>query len=160
EPARRLPRRRGGRGRAGGAGAMNVSRRIFLAEVREQPAALLTLLEQLDAFVAAGRACAERAPTALRLVGHGSSDAAASYGVYAFGLLPGWTALRDSISLSVYYRAEVDFASSVVVGVSQSGQTPDVVSYVERARQRGAFTIAVTNDRDSELACAAELTLP
>ena len=46
---------------------MNVSRRIFLAEVREQPAALLTLLEQLDAFVAAGRACAERKPTAVRL---------------------------------------------------------------------------------------------
>ena len=105
---------------------MNASKRIFLAEVHEQPAALLSLLEHVDAFVAAGRACAERKPTAVRLVGHGSSDAAASYGVYAFGLLPGWTALRDSISLSVYYGAELDFSSSVVVGLSQSGRTPDV----------------------------------
>ncbi|TML51888.1 MAG: SIS domain-containing protein [Actinobacteria bacterium] len=139
---------------------MNVSRRIFLAEVREQPAALLTLLEQLDVFVAAGRACAARKPSAVRLVGHGSSDAAASYGVYAFGLLPGWTALRDSISLSVYYGAELDFSSSVVIGLSQSGQTPDVVSYVERARERGALTIALTNDPGSALAERAELTLP
>ena len=41
----------------------------------------------------------ERGATTVRMVGHGSSDNAASYGVYAFGLLPGWTALRDSISL-------------------------------------------------------------
>ena len=139
---------------------MNASRRIFLAEVREQPAALLTLLEHLDAFVEVGRACAERKPTVVRLVAHGSSDAAAAYGVYAFGLLPGWTALRDSISLSVYYGAEIDFSSSVVVALSQSGQTPDVVSYVERARERGALTVALTNERGSALAEHAELTLP
>jgi glucosamine--fructose-6-phosphate aminotransferase (isomerizing) len=139
---------------------VNPSKRIFLAEVREQPATLLSLLEHLDAFVSVGRACAERKPTAVRLVGHGSSDAAASYGVYAFGLLPGWTALRDSISLSVYYRAELDYSSSVVVALSQSGRTPDVVSYVERARERGALTVALTNDLTSALASRAELTLP
>jgi glucosamine--fructose-6-phosphate aminotransferase (isomerizing) len=139
---------------------MNASQHHFLAEVREQPAALLTLLEHVEDFVAVGQACAERKPTAVRLVGHGSSDAAASYGVYAFGLLPGWTALRDSISLSVYYGAELDFSSSVVIGLSQSGRTPDVVSYVERARERGALTVALTNDPGSALATRAELTLP
>ena len=139
---------------------MNASKRIFLAEVREQPTSLLTLLEHVGAFVEVGRACAERKPATVRLVGHGSSDAAASYGVYAFGLLPGWTALRDSISLSVYYGAELDFSSSVVIGLSQSGRTPDVVSYVERARERGALTVALTNDPASALAQAAEVTLP
>ena len=39
----------------------------------------------------------------VRLVGHGSSDNAASFGVYAFGLLPNWTAMRDSITLTVHY---------------------------------------------------------
>jgi glucosamine--fructose-6-phosphate aminotransferase (isomerizing) len=139
---------------------VNASKRIFLAEVREQPTSLLTLLEHVGAFVEVGRACAERKPATVRLVGHGSSDAAASYGVYAFGLLPGWTALRDSISLSVYYGAELDFSSSVVIGLSQSGRTPDVVSYVERARERGALTVALTNDPASALAQAAEVTLP
>jgi glucosamine--fructose-6-phosphate aminotransferase (isomerizing) len=139
---------------------MNAPEGRFLAEIHEQPDALAALLAHVDDFEAAGRACVERAPSVLRLVGHGSSDAAASYGVYAFGLLPGWTAVRDSISLSVYYGAEVDFSSSVVVGLSQSGRTPDVVAYVERARQRGAFTIAVTNEAGSELARVAEVTLP
>src|SRR5207244_1260725 len=70
---------------------------LFLAEIREQPEALLRLLEHEQEFAAAARAFADRRPTVVRLVGHGTSDAAASYGVYAFGLLPGWTAIRDSI---------------------------------------------------------------
>jgi len=131
----------------------------FLAEIHEQPAALARLLEHRGEFREVARACAEREPVALRLVGHGSSDAAAVYGVYAFGLLPGWTALRDSISLTVYYGAGLDFSRSVVVALSQSGSTPDVVSYVERARERGALTVALTNDPGSELAVAAEATL-
>ncbi len=139
---------------------MSLSERTFLAEIHEQPAALASLLGHLDGFLAAGRACAERAPAVVRLVGHGSSDAAASYGVYAFGLLPGWTALRDSISLSVYYGAELDFSRSVIVALSQSGRTPDVVSYVERARERGALTVALTNDPCSALATCAEIILP
>ena len=61
--------------------------------------------------------------------------------MYAFGLEPGWTALRDSISLSVYYGAKIDLERSIVVALSQSGRTPDVVAYVERARERGALTI-------------------
>ncbi len=101
-----------------------------------------------------------RRPSIVRLIGHGSSDAAAAFAVYAFGLLPGWTAVRDSISLLVYYDAKIDFADSVVVALSQSGQTPDVVAYVERARAQGARTIALTNEPDSELARLAEISLP
>ena len=96
----------------------------------------------------------------VRLVGHGTSDNAASYGVYAFGLLAGWTALRDSISLTVYYGASIDLSRSAVLALSQSGRTPDVVDYVERARAGGALTIALTNELGSELARTAELVLP
>jgi glutamine---fructose-6-phosphate transaminase (isomerizing) len=102
----------------------------------------------------------EREPVAVRLVGHGTSDNAAVYGVCAFGLLPGWTAMRDSISLSVYYGASLDLSRSVVIALSQSGRTPDVVDYVERARAGGALTIALTNHLDSALATAAEIALP
>ncbi len=131
----------------------------FLSEIGEQPDALLRLLEQRPAVDRAAAAIEERGLRTIRLVGHGSSDAAASYGVYAFGLLPGLTAFRDSISLSTYYRAGLDFSDSAVVALSQSGRTPDVVSYVSHARARGALTIAVTNEPGSELAEAADLTV-
>src|SRR6266498_5773692 len=133
---------------------------LFRAEVREQPEALLRLLEHEADFASVSRALVDRAPSIVRLVGHGSSDAAASYGVYALGLLPAWTAMRDSISLSVYYDAKLDLSQSVVVALSQSGETPDVVEYVSRARARGALTVAVTNGPDSELGRAADATLP
>ena len=132
----------------------------LLAEIREQPAALRRLLEHAGDYAAVATQAVRRGSPLVRMVGHGSSDNAASYGVYAFGLLPGWTALRDSISLSVYYGAQVDVRGSGVIGLSQSGQTPDVLEYVERARARGALTIAITNEPDSALAEAAEAVLP
>jgi len=133
---------------------------VLLREIREQPAALARLLEHRAEYRSVARILRARGVDLVRLVGHGSSDNAASYGVYAFGLLPGWTALRDSISLAVYYEAETQFEGSCVVGLSQSGQTPDVVAYVERARARGAFTVAVTNETGSRLAEAADVVLP
>src|SRR6185312_14371816 len=128
----------------------------FLAEIREQPAALRRLLEQ-DAEI--GRIAAmvrTRDARLVRIVGHGSSDNAASFGIYAFGLLPRWTAMRDSITLTVHYGTPLDMSGSTVIGLSQSGQTPDVVDYIRGARKTGAFTIAVTNDVASELPLAAE----
>jgi glucosamine--fructose-6-phosphate aminotransferase (isomerizing) len=138
---------------------MGQSERHFLAEIREQPDVLLGLVERRAEAESVVRELERRGVETIRLVGHGSSDAAASYGVYAFGILPGWTAFRDSISLTTYYRAELDFSRSAVIALSQSGRTPDVVSYVTHARERGALTIGVTNEADSELAAAAELTL-
>jgi glutamine---fructose-6-phosphate transaminase (isomerizing) len=132
----------------------------LLAEIREQPVALARLLEHEAEYARVAAAARDRAATTVRMVGHGSSDNAAAFGVYAFGLLPGWTALRDSITLTVYYGAELDMAGSTAIGLSQSGQTPDVVEYVERARRSGAFTIALTNDPSSELAGHAEAVLP
>jgi glutamine---fructose-6-phosphate transaminase (isomerizing) len=132
----------------------------FRAEIVEQPAALRRLLDDADAVVAAGCAIRRRRPRFVRLVGHGSSDNAAVYGTYAFGLLSGLPAFRDSISLSVYYGADRGLDQSPVVALSQSGRTPDVVAYVDRARQSGALTIAVTNEPDSELASVAEVVVP
>jgi fructoselysine-6-P-deglycase FrlB-like protein len=77
------------------------------------------------------------------MVGHGSSDNAASYGVYAFGLLPRWTALRDSITLTVYYRTPLDMSGSTVIALSQSGRTPDVIEFAEGVRSTAGLLEAM-----------------
>ena len=133
---------------------------IFLSEIRGQPHALARLLDHASSYEEVAAEIARRSPSVVRLVGHGSSDAAASYGVYTFGVLAGLTAVRDSISLTVYYDAGIDVSSSVVIALSQSGQTQDVVEYVDRLRGRGAFTVALTNDPHSALARASDATLP
>ena len=132
----------------------------LLAEIREQPQALRSLLEHESEYARVAAAARDRGATTVRMVGHGSSDNAAAYGVYAFGLLPGWTALRDSITLSVYYGARIDMAGSTAIALSQSGRTIDVVEYLGRARSTGAFTVALTNEPESELTAQAEAVLP
>jgi glutamine---fructose-6-phosphate transaminase (isomerizing) len=132
----------------------------YLSEIRDQPKALRRLLEHDAEYAHVAATMRERNARLVRLVGHGSSDNAASYGVYAFGLIPRWTALRDSISLTVYYDSGPELAGSTVVALSQSGRTPDVVEYVARARANGAFTVALTNEPDSILAETAEAVLP
>jgi glutamine---fructose-6-phosphate transaminase (isomerizing) len=133
----------------------------FLEEIREQPDALLRLLDGDAEFAAVASEMRRRGAKTVRMVGHGSSDNAASYGVYAFGLLPHWTSLRDSISLTVYYDAELDMSGCTALALSQSGRTPDVVEYARRARRRGAYVVGFTNDPESELAneCDAVLAL-
>ena len=132
---------------------------LFRSEIFEQPAALERLLAANDEIARIAATAVARNVQLVRMVGHGSSDNAASYGVYAFGLLPRWTAVRDSITLTVHYDTPIDLSGSMVIGLSQSGQTPDVVEYLLRARKAGAFTVAITNDADSDLAAAAEATI-
>ena len=91
----------------------------FLTEIREQPAALRALLEHESSYSRVAMTARDRGATTIRMVGHGSSDNAASYGVYAFGLLPRWTALRDSITLTAYYDARLDMTGSTVIALSQ-----------------------------------------
>jgi glutamine---fructose-6-phosphate transaminase (isomerizing) len=131
----------------------------FLAEIREQPVALTRLLERAPDFARVAALMHERNARIVRMVGHGSSDNAASYGVYAFGLLPRWTAFRDSISLTVHYGTRLDMTGCTVLALSQSGRTPDVLDYVRGARRSGALTVALTNEPESELAEAAEAVL-
>ena len=132
----------------------------FLAEIREQPAALRRLLAHEGEVARVASVVRERDLRLIRFVGHGSSDNAASFGVYAFGLLPRWTAMRDSITLTVHYGTPLDMSGSTVIGLSQSGRTPDVVEYLRGARATGAFTIAVTNDVGADLAEAADAVIP
>lgn len=133
---------------------------LLLHEIHEQPEVLRRLAEMGEVFGTVASEIRRRGIRVVRMVGHGSSDNAATYGVYAFGLIAGRTAFRDSISLSVYYGADIDIRDSCVLALSQSGRTPDVVAYVERASRRGAFTIAATNDSDSPLASVADALLP
>ena len=94
-------------------------------------------------------------PPLVRLAAHGTSDNAATYGVYAFGRLAGRTALRDSISLPVYDGVRLGARGELAIALSQSGETPDVVAWLEAMGAGRRATVAITNDPGSPLARAA-----
>ena len=109
----------------------------FLEEIREQPEALLRLVAAEDEFARVAAEIRTRAATTIRMVGHGSSDNAASYGVYAFGLLPRWTALQDSISGSPSTTEPSSTCRAARFSLSRSPVAP-LTSSSTRARQRVA----------------------
>jgi glucosamine--fructose-6-phosphate aminotransferase (isomerizing) len=134
---------------------------FFEAELREQPSVLRRLLET-------GRPRTEEVAARIRerrarfgvLAARGSSDNAARYGQYLLGIRNGLVVGLATPSLFTHYGARPALADSLVVGISQSGQSPDIVEVVREGRRQGALTLAITNEAGSPLASAAELVLP
>ena len=82
----------------------------------------------------------------------GTSDNAAVYGKYLATIAAGLPCGLAVPCAATVYGAHVDLRDCLVIGISQSGETPDVAEYLARARAAGAFTLAITNERDSTLA--------
>lgn len=133
----------------------------FETEIREQPQTLGRLLHdgRGSTEVVAERIRAFR-PRFLVLAARGSSDNAARYAQYLFGIRHGLTVALATPSVQTRYGGSPSVEGALVVGVSQSGQSPDLLAVVADARRQGALTLAVTNDAGSPLAQAAGLCLP
>ena len=101
-------------------------------------------VEDLDGLVVAAR---------------GSSDNAARYAQYLWGLRLGVPVTLATPSLHTVYGRRLDLRRQAVVAISQSGRSPDVVSVLDRAREQGRPTLAVTNDVSSPLAAAADVVV-
>lgn len=95
-------------------------------------------------------------PAGVIIVARGSSDHAAIYGRYLLELATRRPVALAAPSLSTRYGAQTDASGWLVVGVSQSGKTPEIVDVVERLRATGGHAVAITNNADSPLAAAAE----
>lgn len=133
----------------------------FERELREQPAVLERLLAEGRASAEAiGAQLRARAPRFAVLAARGTSDNAARYGQYLLGIQNGLVAALAAPSLFTQYGATPSLAGALVIGISQSGQSPDVVAVLEEARRQGAATLAITNEAGSPLATAAELVFP
>lgn len=131
----------------------------MLAEIREQPEAVARLLAAPEPRQA-GILVRDRKPRLVRFVAHGSSDNAAVYGSYAFAARLGARTTRASLSSLLAYDSLEPFDDDLVVALSQSGETADVVAYAHRARERGGFIVALTNDPMSALARVANFVIP
>jgi glucosamine--fructose-6-phosphate aminotransferase (isomerizing) len=127
------------------------------AEIFEQPEVLERLLVT-QAETAGELASAIRARGArwMFVAARGTSDNAAVYAKYVWGARNRLPVALAAPSLFTLYRTPPRIADAVVVGISQSGQSPDIVGVVAEGRRQGALTLAVTNDPTSPLAAEAE----
>jgi glucosamine--fructose-6-phosphate aminotransferase (isomerizing) len=132
----------------------------FRAEVFEQPAVFERLLDtQLDAAQRIAAEIRKRDIDLVFVAARGSSDNAALYGKYLWGSVNRLPVALATPSLFTVYDTPPRLSNSLVVGISQSGESPDIVSVIEEGRQQGALTLAITNEPGSPLASNADLVL-
>jgi glutamine---fructose-6-phosphate transaminase (isomerizing) len=130
------------------------------SEIFEQPELLFHLLQSQ-------RETVEIIATAIRkhniryvfLAARGTSDNAGRYANYLWGAQNQLPLALATPSLFTYYNRPPKMDGALVVGVSQSGQSPDIVSVIEEGRRQGCLTLSITNAPDSPLARAADLIL-
>jgi glucosamine--fructose-6-phosphate aminotransferase (isomerizing) len=129
-------------------------------EIREQPHVLQRLLEEEQTNIdRVAHAIRERAPKYIVLAARGSSDNAARYGQYLFGIANSLPVALATPSLFTLYTQPPKMDGALVLGISQSGQSPDIVSVLEEGRRQGALTVAITNDSHASLADIGEHTI-
>ena len=130
------------------------------AELREQPDALARLLERQEG---AARAAADafRRPDIryILIASRGSSSNVARYAQYLLGRAHRVPVMFATPSLYTIYGQPPRLDGAMVVGISQSGASPDVVAVLAEARDQGCPTLAITNDTSSPLARTADAVL-
>ncbi len=129
-------------------------------EIFEQPAVLGGLLGTRETTVREIAGAVRRAGVrSIFVAARGTSDNAALYGKYLWGVMNRLPVALATPSLFTIYRAPPRLTGALVIGISQSGQSPDIVGVVAEGRRQGALTLAITNDPGSPLAQEAELVL-
>jgi glucosamine--fructose-6-phosphate aminotransferase (isomerizing) len=129
-------------------------------ELFEQPATIARLLEeQTDDVTRIAAAIRRRGIRWVYLAARGSSDYAGLYAKYLWGAFNRLPMALAAPSLFSVYQTPPDIADALVIGISQSGQSPDIVSVMTEGRRQGALTLAITNDPSSPLAAESELVI-
>lgn len=130
----------------------------LLAEIREQPD---VLAHTLDSNLAGARRVADLAEgsTHVVLAARGTSDNAGRYAQYVWGTRNRLTVALTTPSLFSVYEEPPRLGAALVVGISQSGESPDIVSVLAEGRRQGRPTVAITNRPDSPLADNADVVL-
>ncbi len=132
----------------------------LLSEITEQPERIAALLAAQKKTVASIAASIQRRDIQyVFLAARGTSDNAGRYANYLLGALNGLPLALATPSLFTYYKQPPTLKNALVVGISQSGQSPDIVSVLAEGKRQGCATLAITNEPGSPLASAADFLL-
>ena len=133
---------------------------ILYTEIIEQPTAIERLINEEGAHVQKlGNSLKGRFKYAL-IAARGTSDNAARYAQYLFQMSNQLPVALATPSVFSVYKNPPDLSEALVLAVSQSGKSPDIISVLEEAKKQNRPTVAITNDPGSPLAQAADFVIP
>jgi glucosamine--fructose-6-phosphate aminotransferase (isomerizing) len=130
---------------------------LLYKEIHEQPQVLAHLVErELRNVQGLADAMRQRDVQYVVIAARGTSDNAGRYANYLLGAMNGLVVGLATPSLYTIYKRPPRFRNALVLGISQSGKSPDIVAVLAEARRQGALTAAVTNELESDLAQEAD----
>ncbi|GJQ36802.1 MAG: glucosamine--fructose-6-phosphate aminotransferase [Anaerolineaceae bacterium] len=132
----------------------------LFSEISEQPERIKYLLTSQRKNV--GRIAGEIQKQNIEyifLAARGTSDNAGRYANYLLGAMNGLPLALATPSLFTYYKKPPKLINALVVGISQSGKSPDIVSVLEEGKRQGCMTLAITNEDKSPLARTSDFVL-
>jgi glutamine---fructose-6-phosphate transaminase (isomerizing) len=129
----------------------------MLKEIHEQPEVLARVLDEgWTEVLAAARSLRERGFRFAMLAARGTSDNAALYAQYLLEVILGVPTALASPSAFTLYGSRMQLDDVLMIGISQSGESRDVLETVRRSGELGASTLSVTNGEASAMAGAAD----
>jgi glucosamine--fructose-6-phosphate aminotransferase (isomerizing) len=136
---------------------INLKSTHIYREIHEQPDVLTQLLkEECDPVAALAAEIKRRDIQYVVIAARGTSDNAGRYAQYLLGAMNGLYVGLATPSLFTIYDAPPRFGNALVLGISQSGKSPDIVAVLAEAKRQGALTAALTNFPGSDLAQVAD----
>lgn len=122
-------------------------------EIFEQPQVVRNLLDSQQPITEKlASAIKERNITHIVIAARGTSDNAGLYAKYVLGVNNRLLVMLATPSLYTLYHSPPRFGQALVLGISQSGKSPDIVSVLAEAKTQGNLTAVITNNPDSPLA--------
>jgi glucosamine--fructose-6-phosphate aminotransferase (isomerizing) len=134
---------------------------LMQAEALEAPTVVARMLEaNADRCKALVERLRKSPPPFAVTCARGSSDNAGTYAKYLFEIEMRCVTASVGPSISSVFGVAPQMKHALMLAISQSGRSPDLISLAEAGRKAGALTVALVNDTDSPLAGSAEVVLP
>lgn len=132
-----------------------------LLDAREAAACVQKLISSDESlYNELGRRLRELNPRVIATVARGSSDHAAGFATYLLPMIAGKVVASIPPSVVTVLNSPLDLDGEMLLAISQSGGSPDILQTLERIKKSGALTVSIVNDVNSALAKATEYLLP
>jgi len=137
-----------------------ISEKNLYREIHEQPEVIEQLLKlEAQAIQQLAKLIQNRNIAHVVIAARGTSDNAGRYAQYVLGAMNGLPVGLATPSLFSIYKKPPRFGPALVLGISQSGKSPDIVAVLAEARRQGALTAVITNDSGSDLAQFGDIVI-
>jgi glutamine---fructose-6-phosphate transaminase (isomerizing) len=137
-----------------------MAKSLLESEILEQPDVIAQVIENELETVRQMTAQLKGKFKYVLIAARGTSDNAARYAQYLFGSHNQLQVGLATPSLFTLYDSVPDMSEALIIGISQSGQSPDIVSVLAEGQRQGRPTISITNDASSPLAQASDYVIP